>query len=94
MFDVISAHKRSSNHRAELMNSSLCDSFHCLEVFAPSSITDWVDWPPETPAELQVSMGTTAMCPSCGIDSVIGSSSGYPITKTFLAKMRAHWFQT
>ncbi len=35
----------------------------------------------------------TAICPYCGIDSVIGESSGYPINKDFLEMMRKHWFQ-
>ena len=34
----------------------------------------------------------TALCPKCGIDSVIGTKSGYPITKEFLGQMQAHWF--
>ena len=33
-----------------------------------------------------------AICPYCGMDSVIGESSGYPITKEFLQKMQEHWF--
>jgi hypothetical protein len=32
------------------------------------------------------------MCPKCGIDSVIGNRSGYPIDKAFLEAMRSHWF--
>jgi acetone carboxylase gamma subunit len=39
-------------------------------------------------------MGTTALCPYCGIDSVIGDKSGFPITKEFLEKMYQHWFGT
>ena len=35
----------------------------------------------------------TGLCPYCGIDSVIGESSGYPITKEFLEKMRNYWFK-
>ena len=32
------------------------------------------------------------ICPKCGIDSVIGSASGYPIEHSFLMKMREFWF--
>ncbi|MCE7962609.1 MAG: hypothetical protein DYH05_08955 [Acidobacteria bacterium ACB1] len=32
------------------------------------------------------------LCPKCGIDSVIGSNSGYPINDEFLRRMRSHWF--
>lgn len=32
------------------------------------------------------------MCPYCGIDSVLGDQSGFPITKELLIRMRWHWF--
>jgi hypothetical protein len=53
-------------------------------VFPPSEIIDWTD-------EWQ-GIGQTAMCPHCGIGSVIGSESGYPITPEFLGAMRDQWF--
>jgi len=34
----------------------------------------------------------TAQCPYCGIDSVVGSKSGYPVTPEFLERMKKHWF--
>jgi acetone carboxylase gamma subunit len=37
-------------------------------------------------------VGQTALCPECGIDSVIGDASGYPITEAFLGKMKTFWF--
>ncbi|QBI01307.1 cytoplasmic protein [Pseudoduganella albidiflava] len=73
MPDVIAAHKHSSQHRAELSRSSQCGCFHCLARFEPSEILDWVDWPKGTPESGQLDSGTTALCPVCGIDSVIGS---------------------
>jgi len=33
------------------------------------------------------------LCPRCGIDAVIGSKSGYPITIDFFGMMKEHWFQ-
>ena len=36
--------------------------------------------------------GQSALCPRCGIDSVIGADSGYPITVEFLTRMKEHWF--
>jgi hypothetical protein len=35
----------------------------------------------------------TALRPECGIDSVIGESSGFSITAEFLAWMHDYWFQ-
>ena len=78
--DYIDAHKFSSNHRKQLMNDCLCGCFYCLEVFSPSEINEWVD------------RDSTAICPYCNIDSIIGESSGYPINKTFLSRMNEHWF--
>jgi hypothetical protein len=30
----------------------------------------------------------------CEIDSIIGSASEFPITKEFLERMHAHWFDS
>src|SRR5262245_37274288 len=47
-----------------------------------------VDW-----ADLKKAHGQqTAVCPECGIDSVIGNASGFEITEAFLEEMRAAWF--
>ena len=34
----------------------------------------------------------TAICPYCGVDAVIGESSGVSITKEFLERMHNKWF--
>jgi hypothetical protein len=83
--DHIRAHKHSSSHHEEIMRSDLCGCFHCLAVYSPLEITEWVD-------EDENGVGQCAICPKCGIDSVIGSASGYPITKDFLRTMHLYWF--
>ncbi|MFT3808618.1 MAG: hypothetical protein QM698_01740 [Micropepsaceae bacterium] len=35
----------------------------------------------------------TALCPKCGIDSVIGDASGFPVERAFLIQMRARYFE-
>jgi hypothetical protein len=90
--DIIAAHGHCTGHRTELLASSICGCFYCLATFKPEEIEDWVDWPPGTPEDLELESGTTALCPRCGIDAVIGSESGYPINKVFLDAMHAHWF--
>jgi NAD-dependent SIR2 family protein deacetylase len=67
-------------HRAELGKSDLCGCFYCMATFSFSMIQEWID------------QEQTALCPECEIDSVIGSASGFPITKEFLERMHAHWF--
>jgi hypothetical protein len=43
-------------------------------------------------SENRYKIGQTALCPKCGIDAVIGSKSGYPMTQEFLQAMEKHWF--
>jgi len=82
---VRDAHARSSKHRAEVQGSARCGCFHCCATFAPIEIAEWVD-------EDQSGLGQTALCPKCGIDSVLGDRSGFPVSSDFLASMKAHWF--
>jgi hypothetical protein len=70
------AHRHSIRHREEIFSSDLCGCFYCLRTFPPSEIEDWIKEPKGG--------GMTAMCPGCGIDSVIGSASGFPLTPEFL----------
>ena len=82
--DHICAHKHCSDHREEVIRSETCGCFYCLSIFQPNEIKEWID--------RGEGIGQTAMCPKCGIDSVIGSSSSFPITKEFLEKMHSYWF--
>lgn len=75
------AHEHSTWHRAELAASDQCGCYHCREVFPPRKIVKWTD------------KGDTAMCPYCGIDSVIGSAAGISLTPAFLREMQAYWFR-
>ncbi|WP_028520291.1 hypothetical protein [Ruminococcus flavefaciens] len=86
MEDFIKAHKFSNNHMEQLKNDKLCGCFYCLEIYSPSEINEWIV------ADNDCDRNGTAICPYCGIDSVIGESSGYPITKDFLTKMNRYWF--
>lgn len=79
---IYEAHKHSTNHRAEIEASKICGCFYCLQTFAPSQIKEWI----KNDAE------EFAMCPSCGIDSVIGDASGIAITDDFLKEMNKYWF--
>lgn len=74
------AHGHSSLHRAEVVASDACACFFCLQRFVPGEITDWVD------------DGETALCPRCGIDAVLGSACGFPLTPEFLRAMNDSWF--
>ena len=79
--DIIAAHEYCTNNKESLQRDSVCGCFYCLKIFSPTEIAEWI---PDTKG--------TALCPYCDIDSVIGESSGYPITKEFLEKMQKYWF--
>ena len=82
----IQAHEYSSNHMEQLKKDKLCGCFYCLRIFDPAEIEEWIidDNP--------IDKGGTAICPYCGIDSIIGESAGYPLTVEFLQKMKTEWF--
>ena len=79
---IAAAHGHSMSNQNSLAKSRRCGCFYCLHIFDPAEITDWI---PDK-------HGPTAMCPYCGIDSVIGEDSGYPITEAFLKDMKEYWF--
>ncbi len=83
--DVRDAHKHSADHRAEITASARCGCFYCGQTFPPAAIAEWIDESEDGP-------GQTALCPRCGIDSVIGDRAGFPISRDFLTKMKRYWF--
>ena len=79
------AYKHSSAHREEVLDSDSCACFFCLETFKSTEIHEWID---ETNK-----LGATAMCPKCGIDSIIGAKSGFPISDiNFLKQLNKLYF--
>ena len=87
MEDVFEAHKFSNNHMEQLKKDARCGCFYCCRVYSPSEITYWMI------GDNDCDRFGTAVCPYCGIDAVIGESSGYPITAEFLKRMRKRWFE-
>lgn len=78
--DVVSAHRHCTGNKDELRRSTVSGCFYCRSIYTPEEITDYIDH------------STTALCPRCGIDSVIGDASGLPITEEFLTRMNRYWF--
>ncbi|BAI83994.2 DUF4935 domain-containing protein [Bacillus subtilis subsp. natto] len=76
----LQAHTFSIHNKTYLEKVNRCGCFHCLEIFSPDEIFEWID------------NEDTALCPYCGIDSVIGESDVLHITEEFLKGMRKRWF--
>lgn len=81
--DVAKAHQFCTNNKPALMRDRVCGCFFCLNIFSPREIENWVE-----------DSVDTAICPYCDVDSVIGESSGYPITKEFLTRMYRRYFES
>lgn len=79
--DFLNAHKYSAGNRDALKKDKVCGCFYCGRIFSPSEIDNWIE-----------ERGGTALCPYCGIDAVIGESSGYTICDEFLQSMKKFWF--
>lgn len=76
------AHKGCSSHREELESRKSCGCFFCLNTFETNEIGEWIK---------EKDDGETAICPKCGIDSVL--SSKYPVEdNAFLSEMSHRWF--
>jgi hypothetical protein len=73
------AHAHASQHRAEVLASARCACFFCFRTFSTGEIKSWVD------------ANQTALCPHCGIDSVLGDVSGQ-IGDSFLRRMHQQYF--
>ena len=87
MSDYIKAHKFSSNHMQNLKKDNICGCFYCLSIFSPKEIKEWII------TNNDCDKYGTAIYPCCQIDSIIGESSGFPITRNFLTKMNKYWFK-
>jgi hypothetical protein len=82
--NIIKAHKFSSIHRNEILKSKNCGCFYCLNIFTNDKIKEWCD-------KDKNKIGQTAICPKCGIDSIIPDYV-VDFDKEFLTKMNKHWF--
>jgi hypothetical protein len=79
--ELLSLHKTSSHHRELLAASKICGCFHCLSVFGHGEIRKWTDH------------DSTALCPRCEVDSVIGDASHAGLTRQTLEEMHKRWFE-
>jgi hypothetical protein len=81
-FVVLEAlHRQCSDHRQAIEGADRCGCFYCERTFASSEIDVWVDH------------DRTALCPHCGIDSVVPESPRFSLTAELLQDMHAYWFK-
>ncbi|WP_375749865.1 hypothetical protein [Vibrio sp. HN007] len=69
--------KHTKRNFRQIISSSRCGCLSCLRIFSPSKVVEWTGH------------STTAVCPYCEEDKVIGSASGYPITEEYMTHYAA-----
>ena len=73
-------HSFSDKHRHSVEKSESCRCFYCLQTFEPKDIKEWID------------KKTTALCPKCGIDSVL-CSEDVEFSEDLFYRMNMYWFR-
>ncbi len=81
-------HYKSSWHEQDIINSKLCGCFHCLAIFKPDKIVEWLDENPLSPR----GPGKTALCPKCGIDAVLPDNIDCSIDIELLVSLNKKYF--
>jgi hypothetical protein len=81
-----------SQHREQVRNSALCGCFYCGVNFPSTEIDFWIGAPDGGLDNGE--NGTTALCPRCGIDSVLPDSIlGAGLSPELLDEMRQYFFE-
>ena len=78
-------HDECRFHEKAVQSSFLCGCFYCISTFYPTEIKDWHK-------DSQGVRERTAICPKCGIDSVLPTSELYEINDDLLKAMKIFYF--
>lgn len=74
------AHMHTMDNREELEQSKFCYCICCDTFFKPEEVDDWADG------------GSTAVCPYCDCDAVIGEGCGIKLSDELLEKLHKKYF--
>ena len=73
----------SKNNEVEILRSTKCGCYFCEGIYSARKVSDW------SQEEGGVS---SAVCPRCGMNTVIGDASGVPLTKAVLKEMNEAFY--
>ena len=79
--ELVKLHKCATNNRKDIETSDMCGCFYCKEIFYAGDVTEWTD------------DGNTAICPHCGVDSVICNKKDYVVTPEDLELLNKYYFK-
>lgn len=79
--ELENAHRHSFHNRVEIEKSLKCGCFSCGRLFDATEVEEYTN------------DGETALCPYCGVDSVIGDSSGIELNPRLLSELNQLFFR-
>jgi len=89
-FALRPSHQYAYLNRELISQSAVCGCFYCLAMFSSDEIEEWTDEPKN---DDKTTYGLTALCPKCGIDSVLSDNMpGIKLDAAFLARMKKCFF--
>ncbi len=78
---IKSAIRFATGNREALVQSAKAGCYYCLAIYAASEVVRFL------PSE------DTALCPYCGIDSVLADQSPYELNAVTLEELHEYWFK-
>jgi hypothetical protein len=76
-------------HEDSILKSKNCGCFHCVEIYPSTDIVEWMDESETCPR----GKGKTAVCPRCGIDSVLPDFTVPGLDIAMLKLMHSEYFE-
>lgn len=83
-FRPLAQHAQCTRNRAALLTCEVAGCFHCCSLFPARDVQAWCD---AVDGE-----GRTALCPHCGVDSVLPCLEGGADAQVLLQRMELWWF--
>lgn len=80
--DLETEHSNSFKNRVSVLKAEDCACYYCVSFFRPVEVVAW--WDNDTSG-----IGQTAVCPLCGMDSVLPVRPG--IDQKFLERMHKRY---
>lgn len=74
------AHRHTIRNRSEIERSQNCGCTCCERIFPAAEVEEYID------------NGTTAMCPYCSCDALVGDAAGFGLTADLLHQLNKHYF--
>jgi hypothetical protein len=78
---LITLHKCGIYNRDKIEGTTVCGCFYCKKIFSPKEIKEWTD------------DGQTAICPYCGVDSIVCNDPNYMVTEEDLDMLHKYYFE-